>query len=143
MTTGSVSSPLQDRQKRLTQLIKQLLEEGWTQSSLANSFGVDFSTVHRWLRGKTIPDPDSKNFRRLAQVSGGNVKTLQLYLEGEISLSVYRQGLENRDIVETNNSNRSSSEQIKSEILAKIKALDPVDIAEVISSSAAFLANQV
>ena len=144
MTVGSVSSPLQERQKRLTQLIEQLLEESWTQSSLANAVGVDFSTVHRWLRGKTIPDVDSKNFRQLAKLSGGNTATLQLYLDGEISLSEYRNGFEKETIAEVRDiSKKSASDDIKREILAKIKALEPADILDVISSSAAFLANQV
>lgn len=143
MTASSVSSLLQDRQKRLTQLIEHLLEEGWTQSSLANAFAVDFSTVHRWLRGKTIPESDSKNFRQLARVSGGSAATLQLYLNGEISLIEYRNGFEKKMTSEVKDSNKpSGSDDIKREILAKIKALDPADIVEVISSSAAFLANQ-
>lgn len=143
MTLSSLSSPLQDRQKRLIQLIEQLLEEGWTQSSLAESVGVDFSTVYRWLKGKTIPDADSKNFRQLAKVSGGNPRTLQLYLDGEISLSVYRHGLEKSTKTQIKDNKRSSSEDIKTEIIAKIRSLEPSDIAEVISSSVAFLANQV
>ncbi|HEY9849160.1 MAG TPA: helix-turn-helix transcriptional regulator [Leptolyngbyaceae cyanobacterium] len=142
MTASSVSSLLQDRQKRLTQLIEQLLKEGWTQSSLANAFGVDFSTVHRWLRGKTIPEFDSKNFRQLARVSGGNAATLQLYLDGEISLLEYRNGFEKKTSELKDNNKKSSSDDIKREILAKIKALEPADIADVISLSAAFLANQ-
>lgn len=140
MTASSVSSLLQARQKRLTQLIEQLLEEGWTQSSLANAFGVDFSTVHRWLRGKTIPESDSKNFRQLARVSGGTAATLQLYLNGEISLLEYRNGFEKK--ITSDSSKPSGSDDIKREILAKIKALEPSDIVDVISSSAAFLANQ-
>lgn len=143
MTLSSVSSHDQARQKRLVQLIEQLLEEGWTQSNLAGTIGVDFSTVHRWLRGKTIPDPDSKNFRALAKISGGNAKMLQLYLDGEISLSIYRNGLENKAALEVKTGKMSASEQLKAEVLAKIYALDPVDIAEVISSSVAFLAKQV
>jgi transcriptional regulator with XRE-family HTH domain len=127
----------------LNQLIEQLLEEGWTQSSLANAIGVDFSTVYRWLKGKTKPETDSKNFRQLAKVSGGTPRTLQLYLDGEISLSVYRYGLENKGVVDVKNDNMSSNERIKAEVLDKIYALDPADIADVISSTVAFLANRV
>lgn len=145
MTVSSVSSSIQARHFRLIKLIEQLLEEGWTQSSLAESIGVDFSTVYRWLKGKTVPDPDSKNFRQLAKLSNGNVRTLQLYLDGEISLTIYRKGLEINNItVQVKDSNqKSASDDIKKEIIAKIKSLEPSDIAEVISSSVAFLANQV
>ncbi|HAZ44449.1 MAG TPA: transcriptional regulator [Cyanobacteria bacterium UBA11369] len=142
MTAGSVPSTLQERQNRLTQLIEHLLQEGWTQSDLAQALDVDFSTVHRWLRGKTIPDPDSKNFRRLAKVSGGNSRKLQLYLDGEISLSIYRNGLDKKAIFEVKTREKSNSEQLKKEILAKICTLDPIDIAEIISSSVVLLANQ-
>ena len=143
MTFSSVSSFIHDRQYRLTKLIEQLLEEGWTQSSLADTLGVDFSTVHRWLRGETIPDLDSKNFRQLAKVSGSNARALELYLDGKISLSVYREGLEKKAALEVKDGKKSGSEQVKAEVLAKIYALDPIDIADVIASSVAFLAKQV
>ncbi len=90
-----------------------------------------------------MPDPDSKNFRQLARLSGGNARTLQLYLDGEISLSVYRHGLEKKGAVNVKDSKRPGSDEIKAEVLAKIYALDPVDIADVISSTVAFLAKQV
>jgi len=141
--TAFASSHLQVPQQRLNQLIEQLLEDGWTQSSLANAIGVDFSTVYRWLKGKTKPEPDSRNFRQLAKVSGGTPRTLQLYLDGEISLSVYRYGLENKGVVDVKDDNMSSNERIKAEVLDKIYALDPADIADVISSTVAFLANRV
>lgn len=143
MTIASESSPVQLRQQRLSQLIKQLLEDGWTQSSLAEAVGVDFSTVHRWLKGKTIPESDSKNFRQLAKVSGGNPMTLQLYLDGEISLFIYRHGLERNVAVGTNIENKSDSENVKKEVLDKIYTLNPTDIAEVISLTVAYLAKQV
>ena len=143
MTVSSVSSLILDRQKRLTQLIELLLKEGWTQSALASAIGVDFSTVYRWLKGKTIPESDSKNFRQLAKLSGGSTKTLQLYLDGEISLSVYQRGLDEVAIGQVSSSKRIGSEKIKKEVLAKIYSLDPDDIADIISSSVAFLAKLV
>ncbi|GAB1542042.1 hypothetical protein NUACC21_47160 [Scytonema sp. NUACC21] len=143
MTIASESSPVQVRQQRLSQLIKKLLEDGWTQSSLAEAVGVDFSTVHRWLKGKTIPESDSKNFRQLAKVSGGNPMTLQLYLDGEISLLIYRNGLEKKVTLATRNDSNSDSEDVKKEVLDKIYTLNPKDIAEVISLTVAYLAKQV
>ncbi|MDF5729675.1 MAG: helix-turn-helix transcriptional regulator [Rhizonema sp. PD38] len=133
---------MQEYQNRLTQLIEQLLQEGWTQTALAEAIGVDISTIYRWLRSKTIPEADSKNFRQLAKLSGGNNRSLQVYLKGEISLSAYRQGLEKRQSEEVKNRKSPASERIKKEVLAKIYLLDPLDIAEVISSSVAFLARQ-
>ena len=143
MTVSSVSSLILDRQKRLTQLIELLLKDGWTQSALASAIGVDFSTVYRWLKGKTIPESDSKNFRQLAKLSGGNTTTLQLYLDGEISLSVYRRSLEEMAMGQASVSKRVGSEKVKKEVLAKIYSLDPDDIAEIISSSVTFLAKLV
>jgi len=138
-----VSSLILDRQKRLTQLIELLLKDGWTQSALASAIGVDFSTVYRWLKGKTIPESDSKNFRQLAKLSGGNNTTLQLYLDGEISLSVYRRSFEETAMGQASGSKRVGSEKVKKEVLAKIYSLDPDDIAEIISSSVTFLAKLV
>lgn len=143
MTVSSVSSLILDRQKRLTQLIELLLKDGWTQSALASAIGVDFSTVYRWLKGKTIPESDSKNFRQLAKLSGGNNTTLQLYLDGEISLSVYRRSFEETAMGQASGSKRVGSEKVKKEVLAKIYSLDPDDIAEIISSSVTFLAKLV
>ncbi len=143
MTVSSVSSLILDRQKRLTQLIELLLKDGWTQSALASAIGVDFSTVYRWLKGKTIPESDSKNFRQLAKLSGGNTTTLQLYLDGEISLSVYRRSFEETAMGQASGSKRVGSEKVKKEVLAKIYSLDPDDIAEIISSSVTFLAKLV
>ncbi|NMG11722.1 XRE family transcriptional regulator [Brasilonema sp. UFV-L1] len=133
---------MQRRQERLTHLIEQLLEDGWTQTALAQKVGVDFSTVYRWLKGKSIPETDSKNFQKLANLSGGDSKTLQLYLDGEISLSAYRQGLEIKLVDQEKISKTSTSEMIKKEVLAKIYSLDPADIAEVISRSVTFLAKR-
>jgi len=143
VTVSSVSSLILDRQKRLTQLIELLLKDGWTQSALASAIGVDFSTVYRWLKGKTIPESDSKNFRQLAKLSGGNNTTLQLYLDGEISLSVYRRSFEETAMGQASGSKRVGSEKVKKEVLAKIYSLDPDDIAEIISSSVTFLAKLV
>ncbi|WP_211176525.1 helix-turn-helix domain-containing protein [Brasilonema sp. UFV-L1] len=142
MTDDSGSSTIQRRQERLTHLIEQLLEDGWTQTALAQKVGVDFSTVYRWLKGKSIPETDSKNFQKLANLSGGDSKTLQLYLDGEISLSAYRQGLEIKLVDQEKISKTSTSEMIKKEVLAKIYSLDPADIAEVISRSVTFLAKR-
>ncbi len=136
------SSTIQGRQERLAQLIEQLLKDGWTQTTLAEGIGVDFSTVYRWLKGKTIPETDSKNFRELAKLSGGDSRTLQLYLDGEISLSAYRQGLERKPVEKVKSSKILASETIKKEVLAKIYLLDPVDIAEIISTSVTFLAKR-
>jgi transcriptional regulator with XRE-family HTH domain len=137
------SSTIQGRQERLAQLIEQLLKDGWTQTTLAEGIGVDFSTVYRWLKGKTIPETDSKNFRQLAKLSGGDSRTLQLYLDGEISLSAYRQGLERKPVEKVKSSKILASETIKKEVLAKIYLLDPVDIAEIISTSVTFLAKRM
>ncbi|KAB8318403.1 helix-turn-helix transcriptional regulator [Tolypothrix campylonemoides VB511288] len=133
---------MQGRQERLAQLIEQLLKDNWTQTTLAEAIGVDFSTVYRWLKGKTIPETDSKNFRQLAKLSGGDSRTLQLYLDGEISLSAYRQGLERKPVEKVKSSKILASETIKKEVLAKIYLLDPVDIAEIISTSVTFLAKR-
>jgi transcriptional regulator with XRE-family HTH domain len=143
VTVSSVSPPTLERHKRLTQLIELLLEEGWTQSALASAIGVDFSTIYRWLKGKTIPESDSKNFRQLAKLSGGSTRTLQLYLDGEISLSVYRSGSEEMAAGQASDRKKTGSEKIKKEVLAKIYSLEPDDIADIISSSVAFLAKLV
>ncbi len=142
LTVETGASNMQEYQNRLAQLIEQLLQEGWTQTALAEAIGVDISTVYRWLKSKTIPEADSKNFRQLAKLSGGNNRSLQVYLKGEISLSAYRQGLEKRPSDEVKDRHSPASERIKKEVLAKIYLLDPLDIAEVISSSVAFLARQ-
>lgn len=142
LTVESGASNMQEHQNPLAQLIEQLLQEGWNQTALAAAVGVDISTVYRWLKSKTIPEPDSKNFRQLAKLSGGNSRSLQLYLKGEISLSAYRQGLEKKPSESVKNDKSPASERIKKEVLAKIYSLDPVDIAEVISSSVAFLVGQ-
>jgi transcriptional regulator with XRE-family HTH domain len=47
---------MQERQKRLAQLIEQLLQEGWTQKKLAERIGVDATTVYRWLKAKVVPE---------------------------------------------------------------------------------------
>ena len=143
VTDGFGASKMQERQNRLAELIEQLLQEGWTQTTLAVAIGVDFSTVYRWLKSKTIPEPDSKNFRQLAKLSGGNSRSLQLYLDGEISLSAYRQGLEKKPSESGKNCTQSTSDLTKQEVLAKIYSLEPLDIAEVISLSVAFLAKLV
>jgi transcriptional regulator with XRE-family HTH domain len=142
MNDDSGSSTIQKRQERLIHLIEQLLKDGWTRTTLSEVIGVDFSTVYRWLKGKTIPEIDSKNFQQLAQLSGGDSKTLQLYLDGEISLSAYREGLERTLVEKVKISKTLTSDMIKKEVLAKIYSLDPVDIAEVISISVAFLAKR-
>ncbi len=142
MTHDSGSSTMQERQDRLAQLVEQLLKDGWTQTTLAEAIGVDFSTVYRWLKGKTIPETDSKNFQRLAKLSGGDSKMLQLYLDGEISLSEYCQGLERKPLEKVKSGKTLSSEMIKKEVLAKIYSLDPLDIADIISTSVAFLAKR-
>jgi transcriptional regulator with XRE-family HTH domain len=130
---------MQERQKRLAQLIEQLLQERWTQTTLSEAIGVDFTTVYRWLKGKAIPETDSKNFLRLAKLSGGNSELLQLYLDGKISLSIYRQSLESNSLINTRNSKKHPSEEIKQELLAQISMLDSADIAEVITTSVTFL----
>jgi transcriptional regulator with XRE-family HTH domain len=142
VTATSVPSLIQARQNRLVQLMGQLLQDGWTQTSIAEFVGVEFSTVYRWLKGKTIPEQESRNFQRLAKLSGGNPKTLQQYLDGEITLSAYRQGVENKLLAEINNQSTSTNEKIKQEVIAKIRLLEPSEIAEVISLTAAFLAKQ-
>jgi transcriptional regulator with XRE-family HTH domain len=142
MNDDSGSSTIQKRQERLIHLIEQLLKDGWTRTTLSQAIGVDFSTVYRWLKGKTIPETDSKNFQQLAKLSGIDSKTLQLYLDGEISLSAYREGLERTLVDQVKISKTLTSEMIKKEVLAKIYSLDPVDIAEVISISVAFLAKR-
>ncbi|RAM49110.1 MAG: XRE family transcriptional regulator [Hapalosiphonaceae cyanobacterium JJU2] len=133
---------MQERQKRLAQLIEQLLQEGWTQTTLSEALSVDFTTVYRWLKGKTVPEADSKNFQRLAKVTGGDSASLQLYLDGEISLLAYRQSLEEQQVEDIKKRKSLTPEQIKREVLAQIYLLDPADIAEVISTSVAFLAKQ-
>ncbi len=139
VTFESGSSTMQERQKRLAQLIEQLLQDGWTQTTLSEAIGVDFTTVYRWLKGKNIPEADSKNFQRLAKVTGGDSASLQLYLDGEISLSTYCQGLEKEQVEGIKKRKILTSEQIKREVLAQIYLLEPADIAEVISTSVAFL----
>ncbi|WP_242039725.1 helix-turn-helix domain-containing protein [Anabaena sphaerica] len=135
-------STMQKRQKRLVELIEYLLQAGWTQTTLSVEIGVDFSTVYRWLKGKAIPETDSKNFLCLAKLSGGDSETLKQYLDGYISLSTY---LKNFDLAENSLNNATVDtkypvEQIKEEVLARIYTLDPVDIADIISTSVAFLA---
>lgn len=138
-TFNSGSSTMQERQKRLAQLVEQLLKDGWTQTTLSEALGVDFTTVYRWLKGKTVPEADSRNFQRLAKVTGSDSESLQLYLDGEISLSTYCQGLEKQKLQGIKKRKTLSSEEIKREVLAQIYLLDPADIAEVISTSVAFL----
>lgn len=141
MTATSVPSPLQARQNRLVHLMEQLLQDGWTQTSIAEFVGVEFSTVYRWLKGKTVPEPESRNFQRLAKLSGGTPKNLQLYLNGEITLSSYFEAA-GQFTAETNKSCQSPNEKIKQEVLAKIRLLEPSEMAEIISLTAAFLAQQ-
>ena len=106
---------------------------------LSQVIGVDFSTLYRWSKGKNIPEKDSKNFYQLAKVSGGNPIGLQLYLEGKISLSNYCEG-NYQSIEEEVKSNKNlASQELKTEILLKIRSLEPVDIAEIISSLATYL----
>jgi hypothetical protein len=64
-------------------------------------------------------------------------------LDGEISLSVYQRGLDEVAIGQVSGSKKIGSEKIKKEVLAKIYSLDPDDIADIISSSVAFLAKLV
>lgn len=142
MTATSVPSLIQARQNRLVQLMGELLQDGWTQTGVADFVGVEFSTVYRWVKGKTVPEAESKNFHRLAKLSGGNPRTLQLYLDGEISLSDYRQGLGNKLVQQVSGDGKSANEKIKQEVLAKIRLLEPSEIAEIISVTAAFLAKQ-
>ncbi|AFZ28217.1 Helix-turn-helix protein (plasmid) [Cylindrospermum stagnale PCC 7417] len=131
---------MQERQKQLAQLIEQLLQEGWTQKRLAEKIGVDSTTVYRWLKAKVIPEADSKNFLRLAKLSGGDSESLQQYLDGYISLSTYRQGWENSPLNYAQNFKNRPVEEIKEEVLAQITLLEPADILDVISRSADFLA---
>ena len=137
---AAIFSLNQERQSRLAQLIEHLLQSGWTQTTLAQSIGVDFSTVYRWMKGKTIPEFDSKNFRQLAKLSGGNPRKLQLYLDGEILLSDYLKGSQAKPKMEMKEHDKMNAEEIKKEVLAKICLLDPPDIAEIISRTAMFLA---
>lgn len=131
---------MQERQKQLAQLIEQLLQEGWTQKRLAEKIGVDSTTVYRWLKAKVIPEADSKNFLRLAKLSGGDSESLQQYLDGYISLSTYRQGWENSPLNHARKLKNRPVEEIKEEVLAQITLLEPADILDVISRSADFLA---
>ena len=131
---------MQERQKRLAQLIEQLLQEGWTQKKLAERIGVDATTVYRWLKAKVVPEDDSKNFFRLARVSGGDSELLQQYLDGHISLPSYRECCENSTLNYARNLKNRPVEDIKQEVLAQITLLEPADILDVISKSANFLA---
>ncbi|MCM0593858.2 MAG: helix-turn-helix transcriptional regulator [Gloeotrichia echinulata DEX184] len=139
ITIESGHSTMQERQKRLAQLIEHLLQDGWTQTTLSETIGVGFTTVYRWLKGKNIPEADSRNFKRLAKVTGSDSASLQLYLNGEISLSTYCQGLEKEQVEGIKKRKILTSEEIKREVLAQIYLLEPADIAEVISTSIAFL----
>ncbi|MFB2836873.1 helix-turn-helix domain-containing protein [Floridanema evergladense] len=118
---------------RLVCLLDQLLSEGWNQTTLAGAIGVSQPTINRWLAQKNLPEVNSNNFRALAKVSGGDARSLQLYLDGQISLNEYRRGVgvENATFA----SSHHNSEQIKAQILAAIPMLEPADIAEVISFS--------
>ncbi|MCO5799728.1 MAG: helix-turn-helix transcriptional regulator [Dolichospermum sp. OL03] len=133
---------MQKRHQRLVELIEHLLKEGWTQTTLSVEIGVDFSTVYRWLKGKAIPETDSKNFLRLAKLSGGDSETLQQYLEGYISLSTYLQNfdLDKNSLNTVTTSNKYPVEQIKKEVMTRIYTLDPADIADIINTSVTFLA---
>jgi transcriptional regulator with XRE-family HTH domain len=142
VTATSVPSLIQARQNRLVQLMEQLLQDGWTQTGIAEFIGVEFTTVYRWVKGKTVPEPESRNFEKLARLSGGTSQTLQKYLDGEISLSVYRQGVAGRVMTQVKKRSKPSNEKIKQEVLAKIRLLEPAEIAEIISVTAAFLAQQ-
>ncbi|BDA74522.1 hypothetical protein DSM106972_087190 [Dulcicalothrix desertica PCC 7102] len=143
VTATSVPSLIQARQNRLVQLMEQLLQDGWTQTGIAEFIGVEFTTVYRWVKGKTVPEPESRNFEKLARLSGGTSQTLQKYLDGEITLSVYRQGVAGRMMTQVKKrSSKPSNEKIKQEVLAKIRLLEPAEIAEIISVTAAFLAQQ-
>jgi transcriptional regulator with XRE-family HTH domain len=142
VTATSVPSLIQARQNRLVQLMEQLLQDGWTQTGIAEFVGVEFTTVYRWVKGKTVPEPESRNFEKLARLSGGTSQTLQKYLDGEISLSVYRQGVASRVMTQVKRRSKPSNEKIKQEVLAKIRLLEPAEIAEIISVTAAFLAQQ-
>ena len=127
------------QQERLSKLIEYLLSNGWSQKDLSQVIGVDISTLYRWSKGKTVPEQDSKNFYQLAKVSGGNPLGLQLYLEGKISLSDYCDGNYQSIEEEVKSKKNLASQELKTEILLKIRSLEPVDIAEIISSLATYL----
>lgn len=143
MTIALDSSTLIRQKEKLAELIKHLTSSGWSLKDLSDLVGVDSSTMCRWSKGKTIPEQDSKNFYQLAKVSGGSAVGLQLYLEGKISLSSYC----NRDYIAVEEKIEKKikinenlvSQELKIEILSKIRSLDPVDIAEVIASSLTYL----
>lgn len=141
VTCNSGSSTIQERQRRLTVLLEHLTDEGWTQSTIAEALGVDFTTVYRWSKGKTVPEVESRNFRRLAALTGGDGTSLELYLTGKIPLAAYRQG---KQTMQTDETPRQilPPEKIKQQLLAQIYLLDPADIADVISNSVAFLAKR-
>jgi transcriptional regulator with XRE-family HTH domain len=141
VTCNSGSSTITERQRRLTVLLEHLTDEGWTQSTLAEALGVDFTTVYRWSKGKTVPEVESRNFRRLAALTGGDDTSLELYLTGQIPLTAYRQGKQKLQTDEVQHQ-ILSPEKIKQQLLAQIYMLDPVDIADVISNSVAFLAKR-
>jgi hypothetical protein len=75
----------------------------------------------------------------LARVSGGDSASLQLYLDGKIPLSVYRQEKSTED---AKKAKILATERIKKEVLEKIRLLDSADIAEIITTSVAFLAKR-
>lgn len=129
------------RHHRLVQLLEQLLSEGWSQSSLAKTLSVDFTTVYRWLKGQSVPEEDSKNFHNLAKLCGSKPRGLELYLTGDITLEEYRKG--DYEPTQAPAKKKKNAEKIKAEVLSKIYSLDPIDIAEIIASSAAYLARQV
>ncbi len=133
------SSLLNQQQTRLAELIGYLISNGWSQKDLSQVIGVDFSTLYRWSKGKNVPEQDSKNFYQLAKVSGGTPIGLQLYLEGKISLSNYCEGDYQLIEEEVNNNKSLANQEVKKEILLKIRSLEPVDIAEIISSLATYL----
>ena len=133
------SSLLNQQQTRLAELIGYLISNGWSQKDLSQVIGIDFSTLYRWSKGRNIPDKDSKNFYQLAKVSGGNPLGLQLYLEGKISLSDYCEGNYQSMEEEVKSKKNLASQELKTEILLKIRSLEPVDIAEIISSLATYL----
>jgi hypothetical protein len=98
--------------------------------------------VYRWLKAKVVPEADSKNFLRLAKVSGGDSESLQEYLDGHISLSAYRQRWENSPLNYANSFKSRPVEEIKQEVLEQIILLEPADILDVISRSATLLAEK-
>ncbi len=137
----SVKPDFSTRSFRLRKLLEQLFEQSeWNQTTLAREIGVSRPTIIRWLQGKNLPDPGTNNFRELARSSGGSSQTLELYLDGVISLEEYRlftvtgviEGIDS-DVSHT------TSELPLAEILTMIAKLKPQDIADVISSSAALL----